>query len=191
MAEKENVMTVKTALYAAATAGVLAATASAQAPTPPTADVKAAMDKLAWLEGSWKGEGWRLTPTGEKASFSVKEEAVPKLDGVVLTLEGLGWSRDAQGEKHIGHHAFAVLSYDPFARGYRINAFTWEGYQTTATPEVAEGKFRWRVPAGPGVEMRYYTRLGENGEWLEKGERCTGEECVEVMAMRLNKVAGE
>ena len=40
--------------------------AAAQPPQPPAPQVKAAMAKLAWLEGDWEGTGWRDGPAGRE-----------------------------------------------------------------------------------------------------------------------------
>ncbi len=183
-------MSFKTGICALAGALAAAGTAAAQDYPSPKAEVKAAIEKLAWLQGTWEGEGWHYTHAGKRETYNIKEQIVSKLDGIILAVEGRGWSVDAEGNEIEVHHAVAVMSYDPFAKDYRIHAFTRDGFQTATTPEVGEMSYRWTVPAGPGAEMRYHARI-EDGEWVESGERCAGDKCTPAMEMRLRKKTGE
>ncbi|WP_425410261.1 hypothetical protein [Hyphococcus sp.] len=158
----------------------------AQPPTPPAPKVLAAMEKLSWLEGEWRGDGWRMGPDG-KETFSVTETAEYVLDGMVLTLHGRGWSEDEDGNEVEGHKAFGVMSYDAYAQRYHFDAFVKEGYQSRSTPQIGENDYRWSHTGGPGVEMRYYARLNDEGQWIETGERCEGDNCTQVFEMRLSK----
>lgn len=162
--------------------------ANAQPPQPPAPVVKAAMEKLAWLEGEWEGTGWR-DGRGGRETFKAAEKVHAELDGILLIFHGRGWSVGADGQEKEGHKAFAVLSFDSFAQTYRFDAFVKEGYQTRGEPVVGENEYHWSVPAGAGAEMRYHVRLTEDGEWFETGERCAGEICKQFFEMRLAKVS--
>lgn len=164
--------------------------AAGQSQSDPAPMVRDAMEKLAWLEGDWRGEGWRATPAGKEA-FQAAEKAHFHLDGLILIVEGRGWTVGDDGQEIEGHRAFGVLSYDPFAKTYRFDAFVKQGYQSHSQPQVGENEYRWSHPAGPGAEMRYRARLSEAGEWIESGARCGGDDCVQTMEMRLSKVRGE
>ncbi|GJL95061.1 MAG: hypothetical protein DHS20C05_14660 [Hyphococcus sp.] len=163
----------------------------AAAQNPPTEIVKQAMEKFAWLEGEWRGEGWSYNREGGRDTFQVHEIATYQLDGVVLTFHGRGWSVDEDGAEVEGHKAFGVVSYDAYAQTYRFDAFVKEGYQSRSTPEVGENEYRWAVSAGPDAEMRYHARLEDDGAWVETGERCVEDKCTPMMQMRLEKVMGE
>lgn len=182
--EKSNSIN-KLAMISAASAALLTP-ALAQPPQPPAAQVRDAMAKLAWLEGDWHGAGWRATRDG-KETFYVDERVRFHLDGIVLVVEGRGWSVDETGAEIEGHKALGVFSYDAFARSYRFDAFVKEGYQSRTTPEIGENEFRWSVPAGPSAEMRYHARLTDKGEWVETGMRCAGDACAPALEMRLEK----
>ena len=171
-----------------ATATLTAPAVVAQAPQPPAPIVREAMAKLSWMAGEWRGDGWRMTPEG-KAPFQVAEKAHFHLDGLVLVVDGRGWSVNEDGEEIEEHKAFGVLSYDAHARAYRFDAFVKEGYQSRSEPEVGDNEYRWSVPAGPGAEMKFHARLGDDGEWIETGERCTAAACVPALEMRLKKIA--
>ena len=171
-------------LSAAATA-LSGALAQHQAPAPA---VKEAMAKVAWLTGEWEGEGWRAAPDGEVHRFNVRETVEPKLGGLILLVEGRGWSEPAEGVRIDGHHAIGVFSYDAQARRYHFDAFVQEGYQTRSTPDVGDNHYSWSHPAGPGAEMRYTVQLTEDGAWLETGDYCREEECRQTFEMRLTRV---
>ena len=168
-----------------------ASPATAQNYTPPAETVRAAMQKLAWLEGEWRGEGWRLNRQGERETHHAKEIVTPQIGGIILTVEGLGWDFNDAGEKIVGHHAFGVLSFDPQKQAYQFSAYVQQGYQSHSSPTVGENSLEWSLAAGPDVEMRYKARLNDDGEWLETGEHCTSNGCVEISGMRLTKVASE
>ena len=175
---------------AALSLGFLPLCAAAQPPAPPAPQVKAAMAKLAWLEGDWAGAGWRDGPAGRE-TFNAAEKVHWELDGLVLVFHGRGWDEKENGETAEGHKAFGVLSFDAFAQAYHFDAFVKEGYQTRSTPEVGDNEYRWSYPAGPGMEMRYHARLTEDGDWLETGERCAGGACTTFFEMRLKKTDAE
>ena len=56
---------------------------------PDTESQRAAMKKLAFLVGKWSGEARVLRPSGEMELVQT-EEAAYKLDGLLLTIEGIG-----------------------------------------------------------------------------------------------------
>ena len=178
-------------LVAGTATGFALLSSPATAQTPPTEAVKLAMEKLSWIEGEWRGEGWRYNRNGGRDEFQVHEQLTYKLDGILLVAEGRGWSLDENGVETEGHKAFGVLSYDVFNQNYRFDAFVKEGYQSRSIPEVGENEYRWVVPAGPSVELRYHARLDGDGAWLETGERCVEDKCSPMMSMRLKKVMDE
>jgi hypothetical protein len=180
-------------ILAAVCAGILgisSAPAAAQSPQPPAPAVRAAMEKLDWLAGEWRGEGWRMSAAGRE-NFFVAETVEWDVDGLVLVLHGRGWSVGENGEIIEGHKALGILSYDAYARTYRFDAFVKEGYQSRTQPVVGENEYRWSHPAGPGAEMRYHARLTGEGDWFETGERCVSDACTPFLEMRLSKTSAE
>lgn len=158
------------------------------APTQSAAQIAGtAMEKFSWLQGEWEGNGWRATRDGKK-TFNVHEVVSTQLDGLLLIVEGRGWSIDSDGNETEGHKAFGVFSYDVFAKSFHFDAFVKEGYQSRNKPEVGKNEFRWSHPAGPDATMHYHARLSKSGEWIESGERCVNEVCVQTMEMRLTKI---
>ncbi len=178
----------KKAILAGLSAAAAALSAAAAQPPVPAPAVQEAMTKVAWMIGEWEGEGWRTRPDGEIERFKVLERIEPKLDGLILLIEGRGWSEPADGVRIEGHHAIGVFSYDAYARRYHFDAFVKEGYQTRSTPEIGNNTYAWSHPAGPGAEMRYTVQLTEDGAWLETGDFCREEECRQTFEMRLKRV---
>ncbi|MEO1135161.1 MAG: hypothetical protein AAFW68_00960 [Pseudomonadota bacterium] len=170
--------------------GPLAAAAQPPQTQTPAPMVREAMEKLDWMVGDWRGEGWRVMPGGRE-EFQVDEKVRHELGGLIILVHGQGWSVAEDGSKVEGHKAFGVFSYDAYAQSYHFDAFVKEGYQTRNRPDVGDNSFRWSHPAGPGAEMRYYARLTDAGEWLETGERCEAETCVQTFEMRLKRASTE
>jgi hypothetical protein len=130
-----------------------------------------AMKKLGFLAGQWKGESWtELAPGGRSASVGT-ETVEPKLDGLLLTIEGV--HRRKVNDKETGnvvHHAFAVVSFDEKAKRYRFQAYTDRGTYTEAEAKVEDGKLEWSFRISRAGEVRYTITVTETGRWFEIGE---------------------
>ena len=70
---------------------------------------RAAMKKLNFLVGEWAGEARVLRGPGEPTELVQTEEAQSKLDGLILTIEGVG-RRKSDGQPSL--QAMGVISYD-------------------------------------------------------------------------------
>ena len=69
----------------------LLVTSMAQPPrTPDTEAQRAALKKLDFLVGKWSGEARVERGSGEPLELIQTEEAQYKLDGLILTIEGIG-----------------------------------------------------------------------------------------------------
>ena len=49
--------------------------------------------KLHWWIGEWKDEGWAEFG-GQRHTFRIREKVASRLDGLILSVEGLGTSHD-------------------------------------------------------------------------------------------------
>jgi hypothetical protein len=138
------------------------------AQTPPSAATqRQEMKKLDWLVGHWKGSGWiEMGPQG-RHEFLQAETIQSKLDGLVLIIEGLGRSREADTAVH---SALAVVSYDEGTRTFRWRAFTAEGRQTDAEAKVGEGTLEWGFPISQQGLVRFTIQRNAKGQWFEIGE---------------------
>src|SRR5437868_11514919 len=96
---------------------VLVATLAAQqSPAGDRAASLVAMSKLKNLAGEWHGSGWVVLGRDRREEFGQTETITPKLDGLVLTIDGLGKS---SADGHIVHQAFGVLFWDQTTQQYR------------------------------------------------------------------------
>jgi hypothetical protein len=139
-----------------------------------------AMKKFEGLAGKWSGSGTFSTPAGPK-EFKQTEEVDQKLDGLLITIEGLGTLAD---DKKI-HHAFATISFEPNTKQYKFRSFTAEGRGLETTIEPADGGgFAWGIQQ---AKIRYTARV-KDGEWHEIGEReVEGKGWVKFIEFRLKR----
>ena len=135
----------------------LAAQAHVAAPTQ--------MQKLDFLVGEWRGEGWTMGRAGRQ-TFAQTERVLRLVEGHVLVIEGLGKS----SEGVTAHQAFAVVSYDSAAAKFKARTFraadgTWRESDIT----VLERGFVWGFPTPQG-QVRFTMNLNDAGQWHEIGE---------------------
>jgi hypothetical protein len=167
LGERVSIMSARLAWVA-----VLLLTAGAESspgqPAAPAAQ-RAAMKKLDFLVGQWKGEGWVEFGPGQKRTFQGTEVVDRKLDGLLLAVEGL--HRGRVGDKEVVvHNAFALVSYDDKAGRYRFQAFTGRGNYEDAEAKVSEGQLVWGMKVPQFGEVRYTIKLDDKGRWFETGE---------------------
>jgi hypothetical protein len=154
---------------AALAAGILisaAAPASAQFPPDPAprlAAQKQAMDKLAWMDGVWRGPAWTQTPTG-KHEITQTERIGPLLGGAVKVFEGRGYNADGS----TGFNALGVVSFEPDTGAYNLHSYAMGREGDFKLTPTADG-YVWEIPAGPMVIR--YTAVMKDGAWREIGER--------------------
>jgi hypothetical protein len=194
---REPFMTVSPAFAAAITRvrrivfvlPVLAALASvaapAQAPADPRAllaEQKAAMEKFARMDGVWRGPAWTLLPSGQKHEITQTERIGPFLDGSIKAVEGRGYEPDGR----VSFNAFAVISYSPESKSYRIRSHAQGRYGDFAIVPTDDG-YTWEVPAGP-MTIRY-TAVIKDGVLKEVGDRIMpGKEPVRFFEMTLKRL---
>lgn len=146
----------------------LQVTASAQ---DPTAVQKAEMNKLSFLVGNWKGEGWIVTPDGQRRTFRQTERIQSKLGGTAILIEGEGKSRVGdKGEEVTMFQSLAIINYDDRGKRYRFLSQTNQGYYNESEARIIEGGMEWGFHLPQGGRIRYTIKLTEKGEWFEIGE---------------------
>lgn len=155
----------------AATAVLCAVPALAAAqptmPTPSPARLDA-MRKLAWLEGAWTGEAWfQMGP--RKVTVRSTETVTPKLDGLVLIVEGLHKSGEA-GAERVVHDALGVLTAADDGSSYSFTTWLANGRGGSHTGEWKDGAFVWGMENPVQGKVRYTIRRDPQGRWHEIGE---------------------
>lgn len=142
----------------------------------------AAMKKLDYMTGVWRGEGW-VDMGGGKMTFTGSETIQRKLDGVALLVEGA--FVDASGKP--SHTTLAVMSYDSAAKKYKFSTWLANGVSGVHDLTVNDNGWQWDIVTPYGT-MRYTMKLGESGEWIETGARSTdGKEWKQFFEMKLKK----
>lgn len=158
--------------------GVLfAATVNAQIPQTDS-EAKAAISKLAFMTGQWEGEGWMMTPDGQKHPFSQTEDIAFKLDSTAILIEGHGKTGNT-----VVHDALAVLTYNKDDKSYTLRSYLANGQQGDFKAELDNEKLTWY----PTESMRYVILLNEKGQWQEKGEFNRGNDWFQFFEMTLDR----
>ena len=124
---------------------------------------RAAIAKLDWMDGTWRGPATTKTPTGEP-KVTQTERIGTMLGGTIRVMEGKGFNPDGT----TGFNAFGVLSYNPATKAYALHSYA-QGYagDFKLTP-TADG-YVWEIPAGPMIIR--YTATFNGTNWHEVGDR--------------------
>ena len=152
-------------------------------PAPRLAAQKQAMQKLAWMDGVWRGPAWTLLANGKKHQITQTERIGPLLDGAIKVMEGRGYEADGA----TSFNAFAVLSYEPATDAFNLHSNAMSRKGDFALKPTADG-FVWEIPAGPAMTIRYTTTV-KDGVWREIGERVMpGQPPMQFFEMNLTRV---
>jgi hypothetical protein len=129
---------VRNILFVCAVAGWLAAECMSQALKPPNVEAqRAAMKKLGFPVGEWKGEASALRGAGQFVDMVQTESAHFKLDGLLLVIEGVGRAK-ADGTPPL--QALGLIYFDDDAGIYRMRAFN-DGRWLETEVKLADGEF--------------------------------------------------
>jgi hypothetical protein len=143
------------------------APAHAQGPIPDFTPSVEAMKAVAFMQGHWVGEGWAQQGQGPRHEFTMDEVIEPKLQGTLLLVEGVGYSKAA--EPALIHNALGVVSFDPATKKYRFTAYSIGRAPLDVEPEIGANTFRWAFEPQPGVRVRY-TSTVDGDTWNDAGE---------------------
>jgi hypothetical protein len=141
------------------------------------------MAKLSFLIGKWSGTA---NLARSPAPLAQTEEAQYKLDGLVLTIEGVGKSKD--GERLID--AYGIVTYEDAARVYRFRAYNDGRWLETEATLLEDGVgLKWSFSLGP-YKTNSTLRITEKGEWTELSElsRADTPGSTELMALAVHRV---
>ena len=139
--------------------------------TPDTEAQRAAMQKLDFLVGEWSGEARVQRGPGQPMELIQTEEAHYKLDGLILTIEGIGKTK---AESKVALQAFGVVSYDDETRTYHMRAYNDGRYLETDIRLIESGNgISWGFSLGE-IKTSSVLRINDNGEWTERTEFVVG-----------------
>jgi hypothetical protein len=129
------------------------------------------MKKLAFLIGKWSGEARLLRGPNESVELLQTEEAQYKLDGLILTIEGVGRTKPG-GQPLL--QAFGIVSYDDESGTYRFRAFNDGRFLETEIKRLENSKgMTWGFALGD-IKTNSVLKINEQGEWTESAEISIG-----------------
>ncbi len=173
---------VRYALAAGLLAAALPATAQMPDPAPRMAAQREAMARLAFMDGSWRGSAWTLTPQG-RHELTQTERVGGFLGGSVRIVEGRGYEADGT----IGFNAVGVISWDPDTQRYSFSAWA-QGRNGVYPFQLTDSGFAWETPAGPGAVIRYTATI-RDGTWHEVGDLVArGRPPLRIVELNLRRV---
>lgn len=146
------------------------------------AQQKQAMQRFAWMFGTWRGPAKGATREGPY-TVTQTERIGPMLDGTVVVIEGKGFRPDGS----TGFNAFAVVSWDVPNKTYRMRSYAL-GHAGDFVLTPIDNGYSWQIPAGPNAVIRYTATLAD-GVWTEVGDFVpAGGQPRRVMEMNLTRV---
>jgi hypothetical protein len=153
-----------------------------QDPATLIAAQREAMQRLAVMDGVWRGSAWTVLPSGEKRTVTQTERIGPFLDGSIKVIEGRGY--DADGK--VTFNAFGTISYNLATRVYTLHSHAQGQAGDFVFTPTADG-YVWEIPAG-SMTIRY-TAVIKDGALREVGDRIMpGKEPVRFFEMSLKRI---
>ncbi|MBC7826796.1 MAG: hypothetical protein H7122_03545 [Chitinophagaceae bacterium] len=126
-----------------------------------------AMNKLLFMDGSWKGIGWTETG-GRKQSFRETETVMAKLSGTAIQIEAFGIA--LEDSTTVVNDALGIVSFNVNTKQYILRIFQSDGSFMEADAKIIEPNiFEWSLKY-PGGYIKYTIRV-VNKKWIEKGYR--------------------
>jgi hypothetical protein len=133
-------------------------------PTPAGSEAqRAAVARLAHLDGEWRGQAVIQGPGGAM-TLNQTERVGPMLGGSIRVIEGRGYAADGSTQ----FNAMATISWDERQNRYGFRSYA-QGYAGDYKFEPTEDGFRWETPAGPNAVVRYVAVV-KDGRWHEVGD---------------------
>lgn len=157
------------------------------AQTPDPAVAQAALARLEFMVGSWRGDAWQLRGS-ERIHTRMIETVEPRLDGAVLLVEGRGTVANGSGDgpDRVVHHALGLISFDPAQGAYVMRSYLATGQWGDFVLTIIDGGVSWSREV-PGGRIRNTARFTRD-EWFEIGEFSSdGTTWQRVMELRLRR----
>ncbi|WP_159864843.1 DUF1579 domain-containing protein [Novosphingobium sp. 9U] len=169
----------------AAALAAVSVSASAQVQAPDAGAQKAGMEKLAALDGEWRGHATVLQSGGGAPLSLVHTERVgTMLDGTIRIIEGRSYKPDGSAG---GFNAFAIISYDAARSSYAMQSYAGGRAGSFTLVATATG-FEWTMPAGPAAHIRHVATLSGK-HWHEDSlYEAEGKSPVKVFTMDLDRI---
>jgi hypothetical protein len=153
-----------------------------QDPATLIAAQREAMQRLAVMDGVWRGAAWTILPSGEKHTVTQTERIGPFLDGSVKVIEGRGYDPDGK----VTFNAFGTISCNTATRVYTLHSYAQGQVGDFVFTPTADG-YVWEIPAG-SMTIRY-TAVIKDGALREVGDRIMpGKDPVRFFEMNLKRI---
>ena len=141
-----------------------------------------AMRALTSLNGEWRGTGWTLLGSGEKASFTQRIRVGSAGEGALKIIEG----RSYGDRGRLGSTNFEIISFNQSTKIYTLRLYTNGNVADVPIAPTANG-FKLEYPVEDA--MIHFTVAIANGVWSEVAERWTkGKDPVRFLELTLQKV---
>lgn len=143
------------------------------------------MKKLNFLVGKWSGEARIFKGSGDSVEVSQTEQAEYRLDGLILTIEGIGRNKS---DGKIALQALGIVTYDDEATTYRMRAFNDGRWLETELKLADTGKgITWGFTFGE-IRTSSVLRINDKGEWTELHEITVGSQAPrKFMELRVSR----
>lgn len=129
------------------------------------------MQKLGFLVGKWAGEARLFPAQGEATVVAQTEHAEYKLDGLILTIEGVGRTK-TDGKPSL--QAFGIISYDDENGTYHTRAFNDGRFLETDVKLAEDGRgLTWGFTLGQ-IVIHSALHMSDTGDWTEHHEISVG-----------------
>lgn len=148
----------------------------------------AAIDRLAYLVGTWDGTGYQVGEDGVRTDFRQVEQVDRYLAGQLLTVQGRSTALTRPYAAQF--RAFATLGFDPTADRYLWTPFTDMASAPAPIPfEVTADGWAWEIPLGGPAKVRYEATFSGPGQrqWDEIGYFTDGVNRVEVFGLTVRR----
>ncbi len=150
------------------------------------ADQKAAMQKLRWMMGTWRGQSTVSADTIKRIT-NINETVQASLDGTILQITVRATDRDTNTNRQsLAYTSFSVISYDVKNKKYRWTSWRTSGRDYEEQPfTVGINSFEY-TSEEDGRQIRYKATLSPKGEFLERGDYSKdGSSWTSFITMRL------
>ncbi|WP_178988550.1 hypothetical protein [Winogradskyella schleiferi] len=147
------------------------------------------VDDLAFMKGTWKGDGW-IMMNRERKEFTQTETIDSRVDNTILVIDGIGIAKDSSAvEPKVVHNAFGVISYNETLKSITMLSFSSTGGKMENEMRlIGDMKLEWSFKDERGGTVRFREDFSENGLWIEKGDYSfDGNQWFPFFEMRLER----
>jgi hypothetical protein len=133
---------------------------------------RSALAKVGFLVGEWEGEGWRLTESGQRVSFWIKELYRYRGNKDLLDMEGRFADILPDGNKAPEDYALGILFYDRQSGEYRMWHYSSDGtvFSVKLDVDVQARTAHYTRKTARGDTIKFTLAVGVDGVWVSKVE---------------------